>query len=85
MKKLAALNTPTDMEIEKLKEQLKKADSNLDKAFSEVKESIGAERNNLYPIEQCEANQEKARSNWSQANAEVQRIRKQLRNLGVKT
>ena len=72
------------MEIEKLKDELKKADFNLDKAFSEVKESIGAERNNLFPIEQCKADQEKARSNWSQANAEVQRIRKQLRNLGVR-
>ena len=72
------------MEIEKLKDQLKEADSNLDKAFSEVKNSIGAERNNLLPVEQCKANQEKARSNWSQANAEVQRIRNQLRNLGVR-
>jgi hypothetical protein len=72
------------MKIEKLKEQLKKADSNLDKAFFEVKESIGAEQNNLFPIEQCKANQEKARNNWSQANAEVQRIRKHLRELGVK-
>ena len=72
------------MEIEKLKDQLKEADSNLDKAFSEVKNSIGAERNNLLPVEQCKTNQEKARSNWSQSNAEVQRIRKQLRNLGVR-
>jgi outer membrane protein TolC len=72
------------MEIEKLKDVLKEADSNLDKAFSEVKNSIGAEQNNLFPIEQCKADQEKARSNWSQANAEVQRIRKQLRELGVR-
>ena len=72
------------MEIEKLKNELKEADSNLDKAFSEVKNSIGAERNNLLPVEQCKANQEKVRSNWSQANAEVQRIRNQLRNLGVR-
>lgn len=72
------------MEIDKLKDQLKEADSNLDKAFSEVKNSIGAERNNLLLVEQCKANQEKARSNWSQANAEVQRIRNQLRNLGVR-
>jgi DNA repair exonuclease SbcCD ATPase subunit len=72
------------MEIERLKDQLKEADSNLDKAFSEVKKSIGDEKNNLFPIEKCKSDQENARKNWSQANAEVQRIRKQLREFGVR-
>lgn len=72
------------MEIERLKDQLKKADSNLDKAFSEVKKSIGDEKNNLFSIEKCKSDQENARNNWSQANAEVQHIRKQLREFGVR-
>jgi hypothetical protein len=72
------------MNIEELKIQLKKADANLDKAFVEVKRSIGAEKRKEVSLEQSEIDQELARNNWSKAAKELESIRKQLRELGVK-
>jgi hypothetical protein len=69
--------------IDDLRMQLKLAQINLDKAMSNLSNALGAERNKSAPLEECLANQEKARNEWSKANAEIKRIRNELKTLGV--
>jgi polyhydroxyalkanoate synthesis regulator phasin len=71
--------------IDELKEKLKKAYSDLDKANANVMNAIGSERRQEFPLEECLANSEKARNEWSKTNKEVQSIRQQLRDLGIRT
>jgi flagellar biosynthesis chaperone FliJ len=70
--------------IDELKAKLKKANSDLDKATANVINAIGSQHRQEFPLEECLANSEKARNEWSKVNKEVQSIRQQLRNLGIR-
>lgn len=70
--------------IDELKAKLKKAYSDLDKANANVINAIGSERRQEFSLEKCLANSEKARNEWSKTNKEIQNIRQQLRNLGIR-
>jgi hypothetical protein len=70
--------------IDELKAKLKKAYSDLDKSNANVINAIGSQRRQEFSSEECLANSEKARNEWSKTNKEVQSIREQLRNLGIR-
>jgi hypothetical protein len=64
--------------IDELKAQLKLTQDDLDKAMSDLTNALGATRNKSAPLEECLANQEKARNAWSKANAQIKRLRKEI-------